>query len=290
MFLKAEANGKEETFDDCLLCITQIVSCIQCLERTIKAESSGGIILAVRSLDMTYFILFINCLWLQPTRQHFLDRIVWCLAKTAKSISECRPKGDTRLPKSDQSNFVLAMDQALDMIGPLTMFAEHEQGRNSAAVRAEVMIESANIRTVINSLIGHALSLANVALHADRKPITSICQLVLRECIAFEGVASLDQSTVADDSQRQLRATGLENSLYHLDGLVNDSLLRLVYATFVEMRKRPLDLLAEMVECQAETIDDRIAQFDEMTDRLQQIGVFAAAFAPNQQGQLNNVR
>lgn len=189
------------------------------------------------------------------------------------------------------SNFVIAIDTALDLISPLTMFGEDP---------SEDCLESAQIATIreiIHSLIGHALSFANLAQPDDQQPLTTICQSILREYMSFERIALIDcgppSSSVPyldNRSQCQMNATRLENSLYQLDGLVNDSLLRLVYGVFVEMNAKPLDVLAELIECDEghlknqKDIDAQIVRFDEMADRLQLIGDFAAAFAQDQRG------
>lgn len=231
------------------------------------------------------------CFISQATRQIFLDRIGWCLTKLAESTEEftvLENDVQTKFFNENTSNFVAAMDIALDQIAPLTMFCDASE-KNCRNVSDRKTINIASFREVINTLIGHALSFANLAQPDDRSPLTTVCQSVLREYMAFERIASIDEQSIShhldEQSQCQLNATRLENALYQLDGLVNESLLRLVYSVFVEMSSKPLDVLAELVECkQNEEVDDQIVRFDETADRLQQIGTFAAAFAPDQKG------
>lgn len=225
----------------------------------------------------------------QATRKIFLDRILWCLAKLAESTEEPQitvSDEQRTVFNMDTSNFVVAMDNALDMVAPLTMFGDDKDNTGNSLMDLGAMSIS-RIQAVVHTLIGHALTFANLAQPEDRIPLTTVCQSVLREYVKFEGIASISHHQEDDRSQSQIHATRLENALYQLDGLVNDSLLRLVYGVFVQMKANPLSALAEMVECgQNQEADEQIARFDEMADRLQQIGIFAAAFAPNQQGNL----
>lgn len=155
------------------------------------------------------------------------------------------------------------------------------------------MLESTNIRVIIDSLIGQALAFANVALPEDLKPLKAVCQKVLKECIDFQQECSLDQTVqIGDEQSRRLRAAALENALYQLDNLVNDCLLRLVLDVFVELNENPLTKLRSLVVKHTVTAleDDKLLieaqanSFDELSDKLQQIGVIAAAFASNQRG------
>lgn len=242
--------------------------------------------------DRMFFSFSVSFIPYQATQKLFLDRISWCFTKLTESTSTIPDIHIKPAPYADTSNFVAAMDTALDLIGPLTMFTDDAQQATTIdrcdGVAARRTKDYANhIRAVINALIGHALSFANLAQPDDRRPLSTVCQSLLRECMAFEQrMASSMRSD--DDSQCQLSATRVENALYQLDGLVNDSLLRLVYAVFVEMAAKPLNVLAEMIECDADEaeVDNQIAHFDEVADRLQQIGIFAAAFAPNLSGLL----
>lgn len=160
------------------------------------------------------------------------------------------------------------------------------------------MLESKNIRALVDLLIGQALAFANVALTENTKPLRSVCQKVLKECIDFQQDCSLDQTLpMGDDQSRRLKAAGLENALYQLDKLVNDCLLRLVFDVFVELNKEPLTKLRSLAVNHKviglegdKLLFDAVNSFDELSDRLQQIGVFAAAFASNQRGNESQIQ
>lgn len=79
----------------------------------------------------------------------------------------------------------------------------------------------------------------------------------------------------------QFGATSLESALCNLEKLLNDCLLRLVFNVFVHIEQNPIEKLRkEFMDGQKE---QAIQEFDQLTDRLLQIGIFAAAFAPNNQ-------
>lgn len=113
---------------------------------------------------------------------------------------------------------------------------------------------------------------------------------VLKECISFQKECSLDNSITIDMQNCRLKAAALENALYGLDKLINDCLLRLVFAVFVELQGNPIEhlriLKSELNENEntQNIIDKEIENFDTISDKLQQIGIFAAAFAINHRG------
>lgn len=96
-----------------------------------------------------------------------------------------------------------------------------------------------------------------------------------------------------DDMQsRRLTASALENALYSLDKLINDCLLRLVFTVFDNLKSNPIEQLRALKMKLNETndaqnkIDIQIEKFDSLADQLQQIGIFAAAFASNHRGKI----
>lgn len=268
---------------------------------------------------------------LQICRQHFLDRITWCISRMSSAIANNRRQGSDHERHSQfDTNFVTSMDYALELIEPLTMFGgvvettmptktiprttmppvkicyAADGKPNTAALRAEVrtiriillvhmltstlrlftqsILTGQHIRRAVNSVIGHALTFANVALPADRRPITTVCQTVLRLCISFEQSTGLATHDTPNSTTAQMCATALESALYQLDGLLNDCLLRLVFNVFGMLERRPVQRLRHLIASAAsqDSVDAQIEQFDVMTDRLHQIGIFAAAFASTQ--------
>lgn len=76
----------------------------------------------------------------------------------------------------------------------------------------------------------------------------------------------------------------MENSLYRLEDFINESLLRLVFETYLGYKKYSVEHLQELIDSPKtleSTLDETIADFDVNVDRTTQIGVFAIAFATN---------
>lgn len=116
----------------------------------------------------------------------------------------------------------------------------------------------------------------------DKKPLTCMCQKVLRDSIAFEESCSLLEEN-PDEQNRRLKATILETAFYQLDKCINDSLLKLVFAVFVELGNDPIQKLRELCESgrSQDHINSQIEKIDELFEKIVQIGNFALSFAWN---------
>ncbi len=141
-------------------------------------------------------------------------------------------------------------------------------------------IESAKIRSVVDSLIGQVLAFVNVTLDDDKKPLTCMCQKVLRDSIAFEESCSLLKDN-PDEQKRRLRAATLENSFYQLDRWINDSLLKLVFAVFVELKMDPIQKLIDICQngSDQDEINRQVENIDALFEKIVQIGSFALSFS-----------
>lgn len=103
----------------------------------------------------------------------------------------------------------------------------------------------------------------------------------MAECIEFQKICSSPESEHnMDDQDVRFKAQLVENTLYNLDKLMNNSLLRMVYNCFAEINQQPIKKLRKLNETShSELIDDEIEKFDLILDRLMQIGLFATAYA-----------
>lgn len=144
----------------------------------------------------------------------------------------------------------------------------------------QASIESAKIRSVVDTLIGQVLAFVNVTLEVDKKPLTCMCQKVLRDTIAFEESSSLSKRQ-PDEQNRRLRAATLENAFYQLDRWINDSLLKLVFAVFVELKMDPIQQLRKLCDTGSgqDEIDRQVEKIDELFEKIVQIGNFALSFS-----------
>ena len=183
-------------------------------------------------------------------------------------------------------NFLNYLDTALDLISPFTTIyrcSENDENKsiNVAEHNAEAMLCSKELRSILESLIAQTFAFSNVALDTDKKPLTAMCQRILKECIAFEKESSLEDSKVCPNEQaRKLKATILENSLYQLENLISECLLRMVCEVFSDFDNGLLVRMRNLNgEKDEEKIDKLTNEFDCVIDRLLQIGLFAITYA-----------
>ncbi|XP_037821662.1 serendipity locus protein alpha isoform X1 [Lucilia sericata] len=269
-------DKNHEQIEIVYLCLTQIMTCIKHLENTLKAEERQGAAISVIA-----------------SRQHFLDRINWCLERLRSCLKFLSNREEPKkLTIPEERSFVELMDMVLDLLAPYSSYKDESQTAatqkclNLAENQSEAMFASQQIRSIVDFILSHTLAFANVALQQDKKALSALCQKVLRECMAFqeECKAALLPGAQHNDSNRKLKAISLENALYQLEDYINEALLRLVYTCFLDFNNFSIDKLRTMIrERHADDplLDELIADFDVNVDRTTQIGIFAIAFAPN---------
>ncbi|XP_059623009.1 serendipity locus protein alpha-like [Phlebotomus argentipes] len=265
-FMVFDCAGEKNSsvLEEIFLCIRQITVCIRNLERVLSTEKRERIVLT-------------------PSRQHFLDRILWCLARIRSSVASITD--NVALPDAiEDANFVIFLDTALDLLEPLTTYEEDEQ--NVAERNAEAHVRSKEIRAVVDSLISQTLAFVNVVLEKDKKALTAHCQRVLKECIALEEECAVDCAGETD-LNRRFKAELLEVALTHLEQAVNSSLLRLVCQVFQQLAGNPVDLFRKAVRMAKQEEDEELLEketekFDLLLDRILQIGILGIAFSSDQ--------
>ncbi|EDW83920.1 uncharacterized protein Dwil_GK13866 [Drosophila willistoni] len=235
------------------LCLTQVVTCITHLERIINIEEAT---------TSSYLM----------TRQHFVDRILWCIRRLFASLNELM-EDETTLDLEDLT-FVELMDLALDQLESHREEMKPNGTYSILPVEANEKKDNYELSELASHIVRHALAFANVALEPDKRALTTLCETLLSECKAF-------RENVEDQTpeERKLEALNLERALYSLEGLLNEALLRLVCLLDVEETsvKKLKQILGECND--NSTVDQLICDFDIKMDRIQQIGVFAIAFS-----------
>lgn len=222
-------------------------------------------------------ISIINCnlyYAFQPSRQFFLDRILWCVNRL-KTL-------DFSDHNDIEINFVYFMDMAIEIIEPHAVLFQGISNESNVANRhAEAMVDSKKLRSVVDNLIAHALAFANVVEGNDKKSVFALCQRVLRDCIDFDAECSLSQEHVRPNvKDRRFKAEILESSLLRLEKVINDCLLHLVFSVFCDVLKDPFKVFDELKKHgDAESIAKETEKFDLLNERLIQIGIFGVVFA-----------
>lgn len=222
---------------------------------------------------------------LKASRQHFLDRILWCLERLRSAIKILKSSDRERSDHPEDSTFVELMDMVLDQLSPYTTYKDVTGSEivsmNVAEDQSQAILSSKQIRSNIDLILSHTLAFANVALNQDKKALSALCQKVLRECMSFQGECT--QSVCISDSNRKIKGISLENALYQLEDYINEALLRLVFTCFLDYNKLSVEKLREVIKENVDDseLDELIADFDVNIDRTTQIGMFAIAFASN---------
>lgn len=131
---------------------------------------------------------------------------------------------------------------------------------------------------MIELLIGQTLAFIGIVTKNDEVALNAYCHLVMKECIALQemclGYDSNDKEINATDRDKRLQAQQLQNALYGLDRLMNECFLRVFYTTFADLQP----LISERTIPPAKQFTE---QFDDILDRLIQIGLFAMAYTSN---------
>lgn len=176
-------------------------------------------------------------------------------------------------------NFVFLVDLALDSLSTFIAF-DAFNNTNNAENKAELMMESSKVRSIIDQLLSNALSFTNIALDQDKSALTTLCQKVIKECMDFELEFSLsDPSKKHDKNNQKLKAISLENALYMLENLINDCLLRLVFEVFEQLNQNPfMDLRTAKISLSDAEFELKVEEFDFIIDRIIQIGLFGISF------------
>lgn len=111
----------------------------------------------------------------------------------------------------------------------------------------------------------------------------------MKECIELQemclGYDSNDQEINASERDKRLQAQKLLNALYSLDRLMNECFLRVFYTTFADFQLNPILQLHELRSGSSSSEKHVREQFnelfDDILDRLIQIGIFSTAYTSN---------
>lgn len=131
------------------LCIRQIVCCVKYLEEVVNVEC-------------------VHDLFLGSTREHFVDRVVWCLSEISTSVQSAVNNSESM---DVQDNLVYCMDALLDLIAPLTLF-----NKDSTITMDRHDLDQH--RYLVESLISQSLTFTNLALCDDKNALSVMCQKV----------------------------------------------------------------------------------------------------------------
>lgn len=250
-----QAN-RNAVIEQSFLCANQIIVCLKFLEKTVDKEAgtTGCLITA---------------------RQCFFERILWCLARLKSTVKDANDHVQTI---GDQQNFISLLDEALDILSTFVGLEKTDQEpSNKAERRAEMMMESREIKEIVEQLLAHTMAFSNIALESDKIPITALSHNVLKSAMEFEAEFSLSNpDKKLNESSQRMKSIELESSLCSLENFVNNALLRLAVEVFHLMDGSVIKRLIETDEAE---LEDEIEKFDLLVDRLIVIGRFGISFS-----------
>lgn len=218
--------------------------------------------------------------------------MLWCCDRLLTTLNF---KNDGIAAEDTDGNFVESMDTALEMLEPLMLYPNptsrcttiSSNGMTTMSAKSIDFAErSQTIRSTVEKLIRHALAFICVASENDKQPLMTLCHRVMQTCIEFYEICCNTDTATEDD--KRLKAEQVQYTLNNLDKLVNDCLLRLFYIVFAELNQNPVSKLRTMTELHIErnAVDQQIDKFDDILERLIQIGAFAVAYSQNAKGKL----
>lgn len=215
--------------------------------------------------------------------------MIWCCDRLSNAVNS---KYDGIPAEDADGNFVETMDTALELLAPLTMYpAASSSGPTPTCPAAmsgtpskpiDFAEKSRMIRLNIEKLIRHALAFICVVPEYEKKPLMTLCHRVMLTSVEFQDICCIAKCATEDD--KRMKAEHVQFALHNLDKLVSDCLLRLIFIVFAELNQNPVAKLRKMKEFEQIEVDQQIDKFDDILDRLTQIGGFAVAYSQNAKG------
>lgn len=215
--------------------------------------------------------------------------MIWCCDRLSVTVNT---KYDGISSEDADGNFVETMDAALELLVPLTMYpVASTSGSNPIGPAAmtgtpskpvDFAENSRLIRLNIEKLIRHALAFICVVPECEKNPLMTLCHRVMQTSVEFQEICCTAECATEDD--KRMKAEHVQYALHNLDKLVSDCLLRLIFIVFAELNQNPVAKLRRMKDSEQIEVDQQIDKFDDVLDRLIQIGGFAVAYSQNAKG------
>lgn len=114
-----------------------------------------------------YLYILINNNLFQEMNDYLLQRFEWCFNELLKLVKAPKPS-ETEEIDFAQGHFIVKMDYAF-----LALDNVIDLDTNDVANFINI-----NLKAIIEDVVCHALSIAQVALPTDQKAISEICQVV----------------------------------------------------------------------------------------------------------------
>ncbi|XP_043282915.1 uncharacterized protein [Venturia canescens] len=201
-------------------------------------------------------------------KKYVCDRLCWCFKMIIELLDASSPTEEEENFEKE-NHFVYRMDLVLDIISSMPGKTNEQQ--------LEICKD---LWAGIEDVFSHALGIAQVCQPYNFKAITGASQSIMSE---YENLKVQLESDKSDPTLNNLFMNTLNDALYRLERKVNISVLTLVMEVFSD----PFSALRKLVKSCGNplTVKKRsrndlskgIEDFDQLTDKAMQIGMFAIA-------------
>ncbi|XP_023289259.1 serendipity locus protein alpha isoform X2 [Orussus abietinus] len=201
-------------------------------------------------------------------KKYICDRMCWCFQKIIEVLDSSNPSQEEE-HFEQENHFVYRMDLVLDVISGMSSKSQQEQ-----------VDECTELWLGIEDVFSHAMAIAQVCHPYNFKAITGVCQSIMSE---YENLKTQLLSEKPDPTMNNLFMNTLNDALYRLERKVNVSVLTLVMEVFSD----PFGALKKLIKCCGNSLsakkrskadlNNAIEDFDQVTDKMMQIGMFAIA-------------
>lgn len=192
----------------------------------------------------------------------------WCFKMLVEVIDAPHPSPEEENFEKE-NHFVYRMDVALDILAGMS----GKLGTSQTGSCEDLWL-------AIEEVFSHSMAIAQVCHPYNFNAITGVSQSIITE---FESLRSQLNSEKPDPTINNLFMNTLNDALYRLEQKVNVSVLSLVMEVFSD----PFGALRKLVKTCGNSLTARersksdlttaIEEFDQLTDKAMQIGMFAIA-------------
>ncbi|XP_043663876.1 uncharacterized protein LOC122627111 isoform X1 [Vespula pensylvanica] len=201
-------------------------------------------------------------------KKYICERMCLCFKLILEVLDAPNPSSEDETIEKE-NHFVYRMDLVLDIIAEMSTKTQEQQ-----------ILECTELWWGIEDIFSHAMSIAQMCQPQNFEAISAACQSIMGE---YENLKSQLCSETPDPSVNNLFMNTLNDALYRLERKVNISVLMLVMEVFSDsfnaLRKLVMTCGSSLTAKKRSKSDlhSAIEDFDQLTDKAMQIGIFANA-------------
>ncbi|KAK2588705.1 hypothetical protein KPH14_001595 [Odynerus spinipes] len=201
-------------------------------------------------------------------KKYICERMCLCFKLILDVLDASNPSPEEESLEKE-NHFVYRMDLVLDIVSEMSTKTQEQQ-----------VLECTQLWLGIEDIFSHAMSIAQMCQPQSFEAISAACHSIIGE---YENLKSQLCSETPDPSVNNLFLNTLTDALYRLERKVNVSVLTLVMELFSDpfnaLRKLVMTCGSSLTAKKRSKSDlhNAIEDFDQLTDKAMQIGIFANA-------------